>query len=84
MKLQRGIYVLEDAFKIWYELITRRFTDTRSKEMESVPSVFHGTWIMAVCYVDDLLVLVNSEKQADAIKRSFSDNFVMKDPETSE
>lgn len=70
---------MKDTAKIWHKLIERMLIAAGMITMDSVPSVLTEIGTIAICYVDDLLVLVAEEDRIEELKVTISEDCVMKD-----
>lgn len=62
MKLERSLYGLKDATKIWFKLMSKKFKEAGLREVESAPCVFKDDRVIVVCFADDLLVFANTKE----------------------
>ena len=60
--LLKSLYGLREASRIWYDLLSAELMEIGLKNLPSAPCVFVRDVVMAVCYVDDLLVVAENEK----------------------
>lgn len=79
MKLQRSLYGMKNASKIWFGLIARKLVDAGCLQMKNAPCFFMSNDRSVICYVDDLLVISKSQNNSDALKDKFSQDLIMKD-----
>lgn len=57
MKLRLSVYGLTEALKRGFELIEGKIEAPEMTEIHSAPCVFQSSRTIAVCCVDDLIVL---------------------------
>lgn len=79
MQLHHSLYGLEDASKIWFELIRDTFGAAGVKEMRSAPCLLQGNGIIALCYVHDLFVFGKTKQKIDQLKIKLQKDLIMKD-----
>lgn len=79
MLLQRSLYGLRDATRIWNDLLTKHFEKAGMKILKSTPCVFHAKGIITVCYVDNLLVFAKEDSAIERLKLRLSGTLVLKD-----
>lgn len=75
MKLKKSLHGLNNAAKIWIQLLFEMLHQIAFKEMETASYLFIRRGTMSICYVDDLLSFVRDkriieERKAECIKRS--------------
>ena len=63
-KLNKAVYGLADAGVMWYECISSRLLAKGWKRLPEDPCVYVKRGMVAVLYVDDLLVAAGTDKQA--------------------
>lgn len=81
MRLHGSLFGLKDASETWFELIRERFGAAGMKEMHSAPCIFQGNSIIAVCFVDHLLVFGKKKQKIDQLKTRLEKDLMMKDLE---
>ena len=62
MRLRKSLYGLREAPKIWYELLSSELKSAGLTEMQNAPCVFTSIGLLVMCYVDDILIIGESEK----------------------
>lgn len=61
-------YGLEDASKLWLEVMKDKFGAAGMKEMHNAPFIFQGSGIIALCCIDDLLVISKTKQKIDQLE----------------
>lgn len=79
MMLQRSVYKLKNAAKTGFELIKKVFEAAGTIQTQSVPFVFHVDRIIAVCFVDDLLVFSKTKEVLIQLIENLMGDIIMKD-----
>lgn len=78
MTLQRRLYRLQDVSKIWFNLITKKVGVGGLQQSISALCVLWRDGVILVCYVDDLLVSVNTDKDVLRLQDQFRKELIMK------
>lgn len=82
-KLNKAIYGLKQASRMWYDKITATLISLNFKKLNCEPCVFvrkiNLSLIIIALYVDDLLIFSNDEVQKEKIKRDLMLQFEMQD-----
>lgn len=58
MKLDRSLYRLRDAAKIWHDLLTAQFREAILTVLRRAPYVYENEDKLVICYVNDLLMII--------------------------
>lgn len=79
MKLERSMYWLKDAARIWHEQVTLRFNQAGLMELQTAPCIFKDERIMVLCYVYDILMFAERKSQANRVKQLLEKKFTIRD-----
>lgn len=79
--LKRSIYGLKDSGLVWYQTLDKKLKSMQFKPLNSDKCVYKSetSEIYLLLYVDDLIVLCNSESQYRSIIGELSSSFKLKD-----
>ena len=77
--LQKSLYGLREAPRIWYELLSKDLKAIGLEPMPSAPCVFRGNGVLVLCYVDDLLVMAENEARLKSLKRKLAEKLPAND-----
>lgn len=79
LKLNRSLYGLREAGKVWYELLVKELKAAGLHEMKHAPCVFLGEQVVVLIYVDDILVMGASLGEIEKIVTALSSRLKTKD-----
>lgn len=60
-KQKRSLYGLKNTALVLHDLLVSRFPDPWFHELENTPCVFKRDSLIVICYVDDLMVLEQTD-----------------------
>ena len=82
-KLKKSLYELKQAPRAWYAKIDRFLLSLSFVRCKSDPNVYlnmiHGSLIITVLYVDDLLITGSSKKEIASFRDAMNHAFSMTD-----
>ena len=64
MRLKKSLDRLQEAPKIWYELLTLELTAAGLTEMKRAPCVLIDNNMVVMCYVDDILIMISDQEKS--------------------
>lgn len=79
IKKERSLYGLNDAARIWHELVKYSCQKTWLKESPGVPCILIENRIIVVCYVDDFLIFAKHRRDINRVKQNLEKHFVFCD-----
>ena len=83
MKLNKSIYGLKQAGRMWNQLLHNYLIDENFVQSTSDHCVYtrnnNGKRTILIVWVDDIIIAASSEKDANQVKASLSERFRMKD-----
>lgn len=71
LKLQRSLYDIKDAARIWFETVSHNFKSFNWHEIKAVLYVSHDKGMILICYVDDLLIFAENANDIYERKEMF-------------
>lgn len=78
MRLRWNLYELQGAGKIWFQWTIGKLGVAKMREGQSAPRILQGKGVIAVCYIEDLLLFGKAKKQIDHLKINLSGGSIMK------
>lgn len=78
-RLECKLYGLRDTSTIRCELIREYFFEAKLEDMKRTPCVFKKQKLIALCYVDHLVLLLDTEQKNNTSQRKVGKHLIIKD-----
>ena len=79
LKLNKGLYGLKQASRLWNETLVSFFHNLGFKQLDAENCIFYSNKLIIAVYVDDMMAISKDEKQLQEFKQNLRNKFKFKD-----